>query len=36
MASESEAGRWILCLGGSVGELLEGVEILAMAIAEVD
>ena len=36
MASESEAGRWILCLGESVSKLLEGVEILAMAIAEVD
>ena len=36
VASESEAGRWILCLGESVGEFLEGVEILAMAIAEVD
>ena len=36
MAYQSKAGGWIFSLGESVGELLEGVEALVMATAEID
>ena len=36
VASQSKAGGWILGLGESVGELLEGAEVLASATAEIN
>ena len=36
VASQSESSGWVLSLGESVGDLLQGAEVLALAAAEVN